>query len=363
MQRQKRGEVPIVNRTINKKETEKSLFFSTSFPSLQDIIKTVFFKEKSSTGLILLVCDRKLRLLPKLKAWLKGHFVYFVSAGEKLKSVENFPQHIQSILHQSSSQDIAGFISIGGGSVGDWTGFLASVYKRGRPLVHIPTTWLSAMDSAHGGKTALNAGQVKNILGTYCFPKAVFIVKEILPTPQFMPAEMLKIALIEGGDFYQHLLYADSQDQVSKNLLWKFLPQAVSAKVKIVRQDPYERHGKRVLLNLGHTMGHALELYFGLSHEKAVSYGLYFTLKWSDRCFHLSSSFLNEMSSCLATAKDLSTLLQKMPLRTLQSLLKQDKKRQGVEDMDFIFMKGPGQVFSKKVLIQDVLSEVRRQRA
>ena len=293
----------------------------------------------------------------------KRSLVYFVSAGEELKNVENFPKHIKNVLKRSAGQNISGFVGMGGGSVGDFTGFLASVYKRGRPVVHIPTTWLSAMDSAHGGKTALNAGQVKNVLGTYLFPRAVFIVKELLLEPQCIQAEMLKISLIEGGSFYKNFLDFYGKTKNQKLLLWRLLPRAVDAKVRIVESDPYELKAHRVLLNLGHTMGHALELYFGLPHEEAVLYGLRFALEWSRRCFKLPSSFLKEMSVLLSGAGDLPTLLRKIPLRTLQRLLKQDKKRRGEGVMDFIFIKGPGRVFVERVWIQDIVSEVCRQRS
>ena len=101
-------------------------------------------------------------------------------------------------------------VSFGGGSIGDLSGFVASIYKRGVPLIHIPTTWLSALDSAHGGKNALNFSKVKNLVGTYYFPEQVYIVKEILnqlPEEREREAygEVLKMAIVGGGRFYASL--------------------------------------------------------------------------------------------------------------------------------------------------------------
>ena len=230
-------------------------------------------------------------------------------------------------------------------------------------MVHIPTTWLAAMDSAHGGKTALNAKQVKNILGTYCFPKAVLIVKELLLKQHtHKEGEMLKMALIEGGAFYKSFLSSYRRAKNQNLVLWSFLPQAISAKIRIVEQDPYETKGQRILLNLGHTLAHVLELYFKLPHGVAVLYGLRFAFEWSRKVWALSPTFLREMAFLLRGTQDLPILLRKMPLKTGHGLVQQDKKRRGEEFIDFIFIKGPKQVLSKKVLIRDLMSEIRRQR-
>ena len=118
----------------------------------------------------LIIVDQKVRKHPALQKWLqKFPFVYTVEAGETLKQIENFPGHIEKILKisQSISERPLQIICIGGGSVGDFAGFVASVFKRGVDLVQIPSTWLSAVDSAHGGKNALNSKSAKNQIGTF----------------------------------------------------------------------------------------------------------------------------------------------------------------------------------------------------
>ena len=356
------------NQIINNRLKNKGVFFVSKLPSVSYIVRNFFIEQKGQKGRrAMVICDKKLNTWPELKAWCGKSLMYYVPGGEKLKDVENFPRHISGILQKSTREDFFGFISVGGGSVGDWTGFLASVYKRGHPLVHIPTTWLSAMDSAHGGKTALNAKKVKNVLGSYCFPKAVFIVKNLICRQKESPSafgEMMKMALIEGGRFYKHFLKAytlhtrQTDKKVRESFLWLFLPQAIYSKIRIVEQDPYEKKGQRVVLNLGHTVGHVLESYFALPHGVAVLYGLCFALKWSHNRFGLSPAFLKETTLLMRGTENLHTLLQKIPIRTLRYMLGQDKKRRGKKHIDFIFIKGPGQVFAETVLIQDLVSEL-----
>ncbi len=364
---------------LKAKLKKKGVFFTYKLPSVNRIVKNCFMEPRRKGRPAMVVCDKKLRAWPELKAWGGGNLIYYVPGGEKLKDLENFPRHVKGVLQKSNGQDLSGFISVGGGSVGDWTGFLASVYKRGRPLVHIPTTWLSAMDSAHGGKTALNAEKVKNVLGSYCFPKAVFIVKNLICRQKETPSaygEMVKMALIEGGGLYKNFLsaYAVNTEQPvlnkkksfvqdkerGKSLLWPFLPPVVYSKIRIVEKDPYEQKGQRILLNLGHTVGHVLESCLALPHGEAVLYGLRFALAWSHRRFGLSPSFLKETALLMRGTENLSVLLQKIPARTLPYRLGHDKKRRGEKHIDFIFIRGPGRVFAKPVLIQDLLLEWHR---
>ena len=343
-------------KSIKIKLKDKGVYFSTTLPSWSRILKI--------TGASpLVISDRKLLSYPEVTSWLKKSLVYFVSGGEKLKNLDSFSRYVNSILKQVKNKKISGFVSLGGGSVGDFTGFLASVYKRGTPLIHIPSTWLSAMDSAHGGKTALNVGQVKNVLGSYCFPKAVFIVKPFLfslPEKESESArgELIKIALIEGGSFYNKLI----RKKVLSNLdLWSFLPQAVLAKLKITEEDPYEKKGFRRVLNFGHTMGHVLESYFGIQHGKAVLYGIMFSIQWSHNRFKLSPSFLKEMSFLKGKQVQLISYLKKIPKNILNQLLLYDKKRIEGNRIDFVFIRGPGRVFVEQIFVQDILKEVQNQ--
>ena len=366
-------------KTLKAKLEKKGVYFSTKLPSHHQIFKTLHFQgntryfsqkggpfsKRDTTPLV--ICDRKLKQNQEVNAWLKNYPVYFVSAGEKLKTLDTFHTHINKIIKISAQKKISGFISLGGGSVGDFTGFIASIYKRGVPLVHIPSTWLSAMDSAHGGKTALNTEEIKNIVGSYCFPKAVFIVKELLfslpeKEKESAKGELVKVALIIGGAFYKDVLKQILKKKVPTHLdLWRLLPQAVLSKLTIVEKDPYEKKGFRSLLNLGHTLGHVLESYFSIPHGQAVLYGIVFTTKWSHRRFTLPLFFLKEFSFFEETQKKLAFYLRKIPSHKLTELLLQDKKRINKDRVNFIFLKGPGLVFAEEVSLQKIIKEVKNQ--
>ena len=148
-------------KTAKVKLKKKGVYFSIKLPSLHQVLKVLnpsvsykgrTQKVKKSDFLPLVICDQKLKNKLTIKPWLKDYPVYFVVGGESLKDLNYFPQHVNNILKKIKNKKIAGFVSLGGGSIGDFTGFLASVYKRGVPLIHIPSTWLSAIDSSHGGR-------------------------------------------------------------------------------------------------------------------------------------------------------------------------------------------------------------------
>jgi len=171
---------------------------------------------------------------------------------------------------------------LGGGVIGDLVGFVASTYMRGLPLVHIPTTLLAQIDSSIGGKVAVDHPLAKNIIGSFYQPKAVYVDPEVLQTLSDKDikngiAEAIKIAVIESPAFFKWLEKNMSQ-LLKKNtdLLCKLVENAVSLKVEIVLQDPWER-GLRKVLNFGHSIGHALEVragYQNLSHGEAVALGM-----------------------------------------------------------------------------------------
>ena len=350
--------------------------------------------DKTSFSKALVICDNKLKSHLFLKNWLKDPVFsfYFVPSGETSKSIEKLRSHLKKILNlcQNCGKDQLVFISLGGGSLGDLTGFLASIYKRGVPLIHVPTTWLAALDSAHGGKNALNVSGIKNVVGTYHFPQAVFIVDEILkhlPLKQKHIAfgELLKIALIEGGAFYKSLiknqLYrsglkfslrpsfprkressnpAQNSNQIDiDDTHWKkFLKKGIASKIKIVRQDPFERKSLRKVLNFGHTVGHILEAAWKIPHGQAVMEGIFFSIKWSAQKKLLSKNNLQNLQALIpnsfSTKRQISSSLFK-------KLLRQDKKYKNSSCIEFVFIQGPGAVAIKKVTEREILQEAQRQ--
>lgn len=275
---------------------------------------------------------------------------YEVTAGESLKELSGFAAHVEQILMLAQRAETPlEVVALGGGSVGDFAGFFASVWKRGVPLTQIPSTWLSAIDSAHGGKNALNVGKIKNQIGTIVFAKQIHLCRDLLflqPKERAREAlgELVKIAVIDGGDWTKELF---SSSLSGNELLWRFLPFAVNAKYKVVRADPYEKLGLRHHLNLGHTIGHVLESVHQLPHGLAVAQGLHFALSVSRKRGFLAETDLQYLEAMMSERFGLSDRrkqLAKIPQRRFVELLSQDKKRTSDAAIRFVVVEQIGQV-------------------
>jgi 3-dehydroquinate synthase len=217
------------------------------------------------------------------QAGVKAIF-FTVADGESSKSASVFFRLAQKVAKTRPSEDKF-FIALGGGVVGDLTGFLASVYKRGVPYIQIPTTLLAQVDSAIGGKTALDLPTAKNLLGTFYQPALVFSeisFLEKLPARQLKTglAEVIKYAVICDRKFFLYL-EKNSRRLLHKEqrALEKIVLRASQIKAAIVREDEREKLGNRTLLNFGHTFAHAIEAASGyrsqrITHGEAVAIGM-----------------------------------------------------------------------------------------
>ena len=397
---------------------KSKIFFLNEIPPIKEIFLSISLNKRKNNEVnpnrsnsklkqVLVFYDKKLE--DSLLKWKENPQVLFyrLNSGEKTKSLEELPQHITKINSLLSDFDKKKtlFLAVGGGSLLDLVGFLASIYKRGVDFISLPSTWLSAIDSAHGGKNAINFRGVKNLLGTYHFPQAVFIVKELLKTnPKSLEesayGELLKISLIEGGSFYKKLktkvLYSPDfltsyqkadQKNLSKNLyqtdshsldslkrkgeenksgrkknssidFFPFLKPAIKAKMKIVKRDPFEKKSLRQKLNLGHSIGHVLEACQSLSHGHAVLEGLSFSLKWSFYKSYLKEKDFKEIQSLIPIHLKTKPISQSVFL----NYLRQDKKHRLNQKLDFIFIQKPGKVFIELVSEEEILKEAQRQK-
>jgi 3-dehydroquinate synthase len=305
----------------------------------------------------------------RFRAWAKKFPArYGVQAGESLKDVDAFPGHVRALLAEASKLDSRGLrlLAVGGGSVGDFVGFAASVLWRGRPWINLPSTWLAALDSAHGGKTALNVGGAKNQLGTFHAAERVVIVDELLRSQDNeraheAMAELLKIALIDGGSWTKAFLRDDASAAAQ---LARFLKPAVAAKYKVVARDPFETKGQRRLLNLGHTLGHVVEAAYALPHGTAVAEGLYFALEWSWTRGFLDDEEFGDLNALFQQKLGFRWLVDESARMTEKDFLRfagADKKKNGRDSLDFIFLKGIGRPLLQSVKIEEFLSEAEGQ--
>ncbi|HVF36446.1 MAG TPA: 3-dehydroquinate synthase family protein [Sphingomicrobium sp.] len=181
-------------------------------------------------------------------------------------------------------------IALGGGSVGDLTGLAAALFKRGCPVIHIPTTLLSQADSAIGGKTAIDAFGQKNLVGTFHQPTLVIADTALLDTLDHRQlrsgyAEVVKYGLIDDPAFF-HWCEVNGVSLVSghREHRHEAVTRAVAAKARIVAGDTEDRSGKRALLNLGHSFAHATESEAGIGtvlHGEAVAVGMCLAFRFS----------------------------------------------------------------------------------
>jgi 3-dehydroquinate synthase len=229
----------------------------------------------------------KLYLLPLMHALEEAGFTacppVILPAGEGTKSFEKLQFVIDKALSYKLDRSSA-LVALGGGVVGDITGFAASILLRGIPCVQVPTTLLAQVDSSVGGKTGINTAQGKNLVGSFHQPRAVLIDTDTLKT---LPArelkagyaEILKYALIDDPAFFTWLdENAPALLKGDSSALARAIRVSCEAKARIVAADEKETKGLRDLLNLGHTFGHALEALGGydgrLLHGEAVGIGM-----------------------------------------------------------------------------------------
>ena len=224
-------------------------------------------KMKKQPNKIALIADQNvLQLFPHYVDTLGFNapvFVFSVLSGEHNKSIEEAVYLWQNLLENQFDKHSL-IINFGGGMVSDLGGFVASTYQRGIPFINIPTTLLSMIDAAVGGKNGINLNGVKNVVGTINLPEQVitdtFFLKTLSPMQMLDGfGEMLKYALIGNSGLWHEI--KDLENVKCHNIKKEWIDFCVSFKEKIVQQDLYDQ-GLRHILNFGHTIGHALEAYY-----------------------------------------------------------------------------------------------------
>ena len=209
--------------------------------------------------------------------------VHLIPAGETNKTLDAIAKIYDTALEKRLERSST-MVALGGGVVGDMTGFAASSWLRGINFVQVPTTLLAMVDASIGGKTGVNHPQGKNLIGTFYQPRLVFIdplVLKTLPEREFRAgmAEVIKYGIIWDGDLFNQLEQAKSLKNLAdlpESLLETIITRSCQAKVDVVSQDEKES-GIRAILNYGHTLGHAVESLTGYSqvnHGEAVAIGM-----------------------------------------------------------------------------------------
>lgn len=240
--------------------------------------------------------------------------VYTIPQGEESKCFKQYEALLQKLLECNASRSDT-VIALGGGVVGDLTGFACSTYMRGISYVNIPTTTLSQIDSSIGGKTAIDFGGAKNIVGSFWQPEAVLVDPEVLTTLSKRHfnnglAEGVKEGLIKDAELFSLF----EQDQYEEHIE-EIIGICLQIKKEIVENDERET-GERKLLNFGHTFGHAYESYYGFDtylHGECVAMGM-MTILNNEQIKQRLAAVLNRLSlpiSCDAPKERIIELVTK----------------------------------------------------
>jgi 3-dehydroquinate synthase len=331
-----------------------------------------FVASFARAGRLLVVTDENVEqtVWPKVMAALASANIateiFALPAGEDGKSWAQLERLTDWLLaqHVERSDHI---VALGGGVVGDITGFAAHIVKRGCSFVQIPTTLLAQVDSSVGGKTAINSAAGKNLVGAFHQPSLVLIDPDVLatlPKRQLAAgfAEVVKYGLIDDAEFFD---WCDA----NLNAFFRGDPAAreyaiihsVQSKARIVAADERELTGTRALLNLGHTFGHALEADTGFSdrlfHGEAVAAGMALAFRYSAHLGLCPAADAERVASVLKRAGLPTTLaaanVTADGAKLVDYMLHDKKMSKGT--LPFLLARGIGQTFlSKDVALDDV---------
>jgi shikimate kinase / 3-dehydroquinate synthase len=278
--------------------------------------------------------ERHERLLPRREA------TFPVEGAESSKTISEAERLLRELAEAGARRDDC-LLAFGGGVVGDLAGFCAATYQRGIPLVQAPTTLVAQVDSAYGGKTGVDLPEAKNYVGAYHQPIAVLADPTLLAT---LPGEeraagfveVLKTGLIAGGDLWEQVQQIET---LEPETLEEVVFECARTKIAIVAEDERDS-GRRAVLNLGHTVGHAIEAATGYSryrHGEAVGLGLLAALRLSG-----ADGLRTEVEGLLASHGLPVSLDPAVGVEDVLEAIGRDKKRTA-EGIGFVLLEEPGE--------------------
>ena len=260
--------------------------------------------------------------------------LFAVPPGESAKTIETVLDLCQQLLAQGFDRRSL-LLAVGGGVVGDITGFAAAIYMRGIPFIQVPTTLLAQVDSSLGGKTGVDLPSGKNLLGAFHQPRLVLSDLDVLTTLSSEArrdgfAEIIKAALIEDPELFS-ILEKEGADLLDTGnpLLETIIAKACEVKCRVVNRDEHES-GLRRILNFGHTLGHALEAAanYTISHGHAVAIGMGLAVRLSRQWAGLSEDKADRALDLIQKLGLPTDIPQNIDPETLLVPLEKDKKIQ-----------------------------------
>jgi len=306
------------------------------------------------------VVEEALRAAGKEPRWLVH------GPGEQAKSWEGLARTVDWLLAEEVERGDH-IIALGGGVIGDLTGFAASMLKRGCGFIQLPTTLLAQVDSSVGGKTAINTPAGKNLVGAFHQPALVLADLDTLGTllPREMRAgyaEVIKYGILGDRAFFDWCEENGRAVLEGEPAAQEYaVTQSVAAKARIVAEDERETTGARALLNLGHTFGHALEAETGFSdrllHGEAVALGMVLAARYSARRGYISAGDAERVASAIAFSglpSEIAALGMDADGAKLVAHMLHDKKMDA-GTLPFVLLRDIGEAFlDKQVALEDV---------
>lgn len=284
-----------------------------------------------------------------LKNMFDSVFVYTFEAGESSKNLQTVHGLYEYLIfNHFERRDF--LVALGGGVVGDLTGFAAATYLRGIDFIQVPTTLLAQVDSSIGGKTGVDCMQYKNMVGAFYQPKLVYMnlsTLTSLPNRQIISGmgEIIKHGLIKDASYYNwlkenHTKILDLDAQTIEEMVYR----SCNIKREIVERDPRE-NGERALLNFGHTIGHAIEksCNFSLYHGECVGLGILASAYISMQLGNITEKDLENIQKCLVSFGFRTDIKGLVPEDVL-SATKSDKKMVG-NQVNFILLSNIGNAY------------------
>lgn len=304
---------------------------------------------------IIYICDKNTEdLLKSYLPQIDDSQIIAIEAGEKSKTMSTVQEIIRSLIDRKIDRR-AHIVGFGGGVVTDIVGFVASIYLRGVSFSFIPTTLLGMIDAAVGGKNGVDFEGYKNIVGAINQPANVFVdISSLTSLPEEEltsgMGELIKYAVGFDAGLVEKLKGADSTtNALSENVITR----CIKIKANIVESDPLETQGPRKLLNLGHTLAHAIETQsnFSVKHGYAVAVGLSFACFASNQLGTFTREEVDHVQSLLEKYS-LPTRLD-IPANEIVTSLFADKKRDGYT-MDFVLPKKIGEAIIHPIPLKEL---------
>ncbi len=311
-----------------------------------------FLKEKGFAGKLVIITDPTVQRLygAALSQGLSGDgfnvVALLVPEGEAQKSLETASRLYQELTDARAERSTP-ILALGGGVIGDLSGFVAATYLRGVPLLQIPTTLLAQVDSSIGGKVAVDHGRLKNKIGAFYQPRLVISDIETLqslPTRELANglAEVIKTAAIRRREFFAYLeANIERVRALDAAALEEVVFQCAQVKAEVVAKDERDL-GLRAILNYGHTIGHAVESTtdFEVPHGGAVAIGMVTAARISHKMGMLAQSELIRLKDLIEKA-GLPTVMPNLQVEKLMQAMQSDKKVQQ-DKVRFVLLKSIG---------------------